>query len=125
MPPVCLHHLQLWPTLLYTRITGNQLFWLAYAHPATRLPVFTMGLAAGLLVLRQEDNLNLKRNLLHCLLPWGVQAPSQALTLAQEEREALWRSRVDLGTVFLVAFVVMTATQHSQSWGLEQYVTNL
>ena len=92
---------------------GHPLLWIATAHPLTRLPVFIMGVAAGLVRLRGENDFNLGRNCLHCLLPWGLDRhlPSK---LGEEGREKAWRWRVDLGVVVLFSFVLLckTLTNH-------------
>ena len=51
----------------------NGWFWPATAHPLSRLPVFVMGMAAGLIRLRGESNLGVSPaflNFLHDLVPW-------------------------------------------------------
>ena len=88
---------------------GHPLLWVATAHPLTRLPVFLIGVAAGLVRLRGEDDFNLGRNVLHCLIPWGLDKhlPSK---LGEAGRKKAWRWRVDLGVVVLFAFVLLCKT---------------
>ena len=87
----------------------HPLTWIANAHPLTRLPVFLMGVAAGLARLRGEDDFNLGRNLLHCLLPWGLDKHLPC-KLGEEGKEKAWRWRVDLGVVVLFSYVLLCKT---------------
>ena len=110
---------QAWPAYLFLNMSGvedlergnldHPLIWIATAHPLTRLPVFLMGVAAGLVRLRGEDDFNLGRNFLHCLLPWGLDKhlPSKS---DEEGREKSWRWRVDLGALALLSFVLLCKT---------------
>ena len=88
---------------------GHPLLWVATAHPLTRLPVFLIGVAAGLVRLRGEDDFNMGRHFLHCLIPWGLDKhlPSK---LGEAGRKKAWRWRVDLGVVVLFAFVLLCKT---------------
>merc|ERR1719186_2438389 len=74
---VWLFHFQCWPFLLIMIGTGDSLFWTTTAHPIMRLPVFIMGMAAGLVRLKGKDhNFNTHRNFLHDIFPWGFSQPA-------------------------------------------------
>jgi peptidoglycan/LPS O-acetylase OafA/YrhL len=120
---VWLHYVQFLPAFCLSASSSEQMMKVTTAHPIFRLPVFMMGVAAGLVRLRQEDDPYIGRRFLHCLLPWGFSAPSRPPTLTQEEKEAVWTRRVDTGVVCLVAFVVVC--QPLGGLGLRQYFRKL
>ena len=64
-----------------------------------------MGVAVGLLQLRQEDDRNHTKNLLHNIFPWTF-SPSPTQPLVQEETESSWKNRVDRGALVLVMVVL-------------------
>ena len=85
-------------------------------NPVSRLPVFLMGVMAGLQNIRRaqdQDNFNdpnLHRPWIHNLLLWGVTGENKTLRIPNSEQEEedgdevkVWRKRVDQGsgTVFL------------------------
>ena len=70
-----------------------------------RLPVFAMGVAVGLLQLRQEDDRHHTRNFLHDIFPWTF-SPSPTQPLSQEEAESSWKNRVDRGALVRVMVVL-------------------
>ena len=54
-PKKSISYLKAWPTYLFLNMSGERigsdlhlLTWIATAHPLTRLPVFLMGVVAGL-----------------------------------------------------------------------------
>ena len=70
-----------------------------------RLPVFAMGVAAGLLKLRQEEDKLHTRNILHNIFPWTFSvSPTKSLT--QEEAERSWKNTVDHGALVLMMVVL-------------------
>ena len=62
----------------------------------TRLPVFAMGVAAGLLQLREDD--------IHMLPPWPLLWPQPFLP----QEEAPWARRVDLSSCLLLASILLS-----------------
>ena len=81
--------------------------WVTYAHPLVRLPVFLIGVLGGLQVLRQHQHLsgfedmNIDRNILHTILPWGCcrsGCVKEGIGEGKEKTKNIWKSRVDFCT---------------------------
>jgi len=50
-----------------------------YVHPTNKAAVFVMGMAAGIIRVRQDDGIDIECNVLHSLFPWSI-------TLKKEEK---------------------------------------
>ena len=84
---------------------GNVTSYHPHNHMLVRLPVFAMGVAAGLLKLRQEEDKLHTRNILHNIFPWTFSvSPTKSLT--QEEAERSWKNTVDHGALVLMMVVL-------------------
>ena len=77
----------------------------------SRLPVFLMGVCAGLLRLRQQENfsasgqvedVNEKRNFLHDFLPWGFVLYGEREMVGVKESGKRWRWRVERNIILLL-----------------------
>ena len=107
---VLLFYFQLWP-LSITDLNILSTF-TATSHPLSRLPVFLMGVLAGLLCLRGSQALTSPPttwwplNLLHDLLPWRL-SPKAAPGGDHERR---WAHRVDSVSFLLALCCVWTAS---------------
>jgi len=79
---VFLHHLQSLPCLLsiYLSTTPTDLTWSTTAHPVSRLPVFLMGISAGILRLRGKEGFLIGRRWIHDWIPWGLWVASESHT---------------------------------------------
>ena len=84
-------------------------YWPSTAHPISRLPVFVMGIIAGLLRLREDQEattisspgfLSLPLSLAHDILPWRFWGAAINLlatdSTLQESKEKQWAWRVDI-----------------------------
>ena len=77
----------------------------------SRLPVFLMGVCAGLLRLTQQENfstsgqvedVNEKRNFLHDILPWGFVLYGEREMVGMKESGKRWRWRVERNIILLL-----------------------
>ena len=103
-------------------------FWPLTANPLSRLPVFVMGIIAGLQNLREKDedygfvDPNLHQSILHCLFPWGLHENYKRLPLHESQANnrkyeaQIWRRRVDLSTLIIILLMAI-ATIASSLWG--------
>ena len=70
------------------------------AHPVIRLPIFLMGVLAGLQVLRAHsdwenfEDPNLDKNILHSLVPWGC-GKSIGGSKKEEQERLITPAKVD------------------------------
>merc|ERR1712123_208495 len=68
---VLLYHTQCLPYLLLIHAAqSGRMEDVAARHPLTRLPVFAMGVIAGLLQLRNVEDQNHDKTFLHDIFPW-------------------------------------------------------
>ena len=113
---VLLFWLQLIPFALLAIFTPQYTSALAM-NPVSRLPVFLMGIMAGLQNIRHAENPdeyidpNLHRLWIHNILPWGVLGGNKTfkkLDAEQEKEEEVkvWRKRVDQGAGAIFLYIV-------------------
>jgi len=80
-------------------------------HPLVRMPVFVMGIIAGLQKLREVSNEkfsdpNLSKPFLHDIIPWGITSSSpEPNDMDEETRTRKWRARI-YGSFILIAAAV-------------------
>ena len=74
-----------------------------------RLPVFLMGVSAGLLALREVEDPHHHRPLLHDVFPWSLSA-STSLRPASSS-EASWARRTDRNSLVLLSFLLYNITR--------------
>jgi len=95
----------------------GQAFWAATAWPVSRLPVFIMGMLAGIQELRYREDPdgfldpNVNQIFLHDWIPWGFCWTKKQLENAKptkERTERIWRRRVDLNTFLITFLIVLT-----------------
>jgi len=100
-------------------------YWMSTAHPIVRFPLFIMGVAAGLQVLRYHNKKSYKdeylyRNLFHTIFPWtwrsqfesneklnDLEAPSKP-----ESPRVIWRKRVDFSVGLIVTLLIFLIIFH-------------
>ena len=73
---ILMYQTQFLPYLLIKNISPN-LNNILYIHPVFKMPVFIMGISAGLLTLRGVDYPYCKQGYLHFLFPWKISVPGQ------------------------------------------------
>ena len=118
---VWLFHLQLLPTtmlFLHSVIisqTHRSLFWLTTAMPLLRLPVFLMGVCAGILRVRQQENIVAlgqvedimeTKSILHDVLPWSLVHYSDRVMVGEKKSGEMWARRVDSNIVILIIIII-------------------
>ena len=69
-----------------------------------RLPVFAMGMIAGLLQLRNFKDENHDKTFLHDIFPWTF-TQEEFTEIFPESRERSWQRRVDRNFLFLVSII--------------------
>ena len=79
-----------------------------------RLPVFLMGVSAGLLAVREVEDPHHHRPLLHDVFPWSLSA-STSLRPASSSSEASWARRTDRNSVLLLSLVLYNVVRHGLS----------
>merc|ERR1712227_1161156 len=78
----------------------------ATAHHLFRLPVFLMGVSAGLLTLREVEDPHHHHSTLHDIFPWGLSSYSSSYSLSsKQETEKSWARRTDRNSVLLISLV--------------------
>ena len=108
--------LQLIPFTILSIFTPHY-SWAYTINPVSRLPVFLMGVIAGLQNIRHtEDQVefidpNLHRLWIHNILPWGVMGGNKTfkrLDVEQEKEDAVkvWSKRVDQGSGLILVYTV-------------------
>ena len=81
---------------------------MCYGHPIVVFPVFVMGMLGGLQVLRVFSRMEafedyiVTSSLLHTVLPYGL-AADYPIPLKHDERQRLWRNRVDFNVGLYIA----------------------
>ena len=92
----------------------DRLYWPVTANPISRLPVFLMGVLAGIQRIRQvknneENDFNESQIFLHDILPWGVIWSTKSIedmkTRSCEEVEKIWKRRVDMNSAIIILFI--------------------
>ena len=66
-----------------------------------------MGVIAGLLQLRCEEDQNHQKNFFHDIFPWTA-TKTDTLALSKEARENTWRCRVDRNGLILVSIIILS-----------------
>ena len=97
--------------------------WMVTAHPVIRLPIFLMGVLAGLQVLKAHsdwenfEDPNLDKHILHSLVPWGCgksivgsknEEQEKLISPAKVDKEKatkIWRQRVDFSAFLYVGLL--------------------
>ena len=72
-----------------------------------RLPVFVMGVIAGLLRLRNEEDKNHDKNFFHDIFPWAF-THKQKVEISDELAEKSWKLRVDRNGLVLVSVILIS-----------------
>ena len=116
--------------MLPLNFQGPFVFWMCYAHPIVVFPVFVMGMLGGLQVLRVSvrleafEDYNVLSSLLHTVLPCGLSA-DDSKRLKHDERQRLWRKRVDFNAGLYIALVcalsigsLASSILHPNNWVL-------
>jgi len=105
---IFLFHIQCLPyLLLHQAAKDNRMSDLACRHPLIRLPVFIMGIIAGLLQLRQEKDACHDKPLLHDIFPWTFSQAEESSQMSTESTESSWKRRVDRNILVLVSIVLL------------------
>ena len=82
---------------------------------SVRLPVFLMGVSAGLLTLREVEDPHHQHSLLHEILPWipgGQSTSSTYSSSSQQETERSWARRTDRNSLLLLCLVLYSITRN-------------
>ena len=106
-----LYQVQCLPYILFIiTATNGRVEHFATAHPLLRLPVFLMGVAGGLLAVRdQEDPHHHHRSTLHDIFPWALSA--QNIQPAQSDCQPSWARRTDRNSLVLLSFLLYNITR--------------
>lgn len=85
----------------------TQYLWDIWEHSILRLPVFAMGIIAGLQQLRSEEDQHHDKHFLHDIFPWTF-TQEDTPRLSQEPAEQSWRKRVDRNGLVLVSIILIS-----------------
>ena len=82
---IIMFQIQFLPYIFLQHICSFPMTTILYVHPLFRIPVFIMGISAGLLTLRGVEYPNNKTGYLHFLFPWKIANKSEEITLPSLE----------------------------------------
>ena len=83
---IIMFQIQFLPYIILQYICPFPMTTILYVHPIFRIPVFIMGISAGLLTLRGEEYLHNKTGYVHFLFPWKISNKSEEITLPLLEK---------------------------------------
>merc|ERR1740116_211704 len=81
-------------------------------HPLFRLPLFLMGMAAGLLSLRGVEYPQLRSGLLQDLFPFSCPASSDMRSVT-ETNPSVWAAKTDRSSLLLVLIILYSTVNSS------------
>ena len=120
---IIMFQIQFLPYIFLQHICPFPMATILYVHPLFRIPVFIMGISAGLLTLRGEEYPHNKTGYLHFLFPWKISNKSEEITLPLLENASTktesttkssslpWGQITDLSSIIICLAIIYEAVR--------------